>query len=366
MKPSNRVIWLVALIAFFIIAGCSGDKEKGDSGLGNSASGKDNTPPTPGKRISVKESAPKIIVISWEASSDNETPEKDLQYKLIYSIKNNINTIESAEKNGTVIMGWTPGTLSRQVKGLSAANSYYFTALVRDRAGNMAVYMPQAMSTQDLNPPVAKGPVSVNNISKDSLVVSWPPAIDDVTPQEKLQYKLLYMPPNNMRISVNSENTGTLIMDWTVNAKSKQVNGLASMNSYNFVVMVKDEAGNKTMYPSQKSSIQDVNAPVVESEITVSEISFDSATVSWGAASDDVTAPEKLQYKVIYSTGRDIDTVNDADNNGQVALPWTANISIHRITGLEPSTTYYIAILVRDEAGNKALYEPREVTTISR
>jgi hypothetical protein len=366
MKPSNRVIWLVAIIAFFIIEGCSGDKEGVSSGSGDSVSGNDNISPTPGEKISVKESAPKIIVVSWDASSDNKTLEKDLQYKLIYSKKNNINTVESAEKNGMVIMGWTPGTLSRQVKGLSAADTYYFTALVRDRAGNIAVYMPQALSTQDLIPPVGKGPVSVSNISRDSLVVSWPSAIDDVTPQENLQYKLLYMPPNNMRMMANAENNGMLIMDWTVNVKSRQVSGLASINSYNFVVMVKDEAGNKTMYPAQKSSVLDVNAPQVESEITLSEISFDGATVSWGAANDDVTAPEKLQYKVIYSTARDIDTVNDADNNGQVALPWTANVSTCRISGLEPSTTYYIATLVKDEAGNKTLYEPREVTTISR
>jgi hypothetical protein len=305
-------------------------------------------------------------LVSWEASTDNETLTKDLQYKLIYSTRNNINTVNSAVKNGTVVMGWTPGTLSRQVKGLSASGTYYFTALVRDKAGNIAVYMPQALSTLDSNPPVAKGQVSLSNISKDSLVVSWPPAIDDITPQENLQYKLLNMPPNSMRMVVNAENNGTLIMDWTVNVKSRQVNGIASINSYNFVVMVKDEAGNKTNYPPQKSSALDVNAPQVGSGITVSDISFDSATVSWEVANDDVTAPEKLQYKVVYSTGSDINTVNEADSSGQVTLGWTANVSTHRVSGLEPSTTYYIVTLVKDEAGNTALYEPHEVATLHR
>jgi hypothetical protein len=206
----------------------------------------------------------------------------------------------------------------------------------------------------------------VSNISRDSLVVSWPPAIDDVTSQDNLQYKLISMPPNSTRVMVSDENNGTLIMDWTVNVRSRQVNGLASANSYNFIVMVKDEAGNKTIYPPQKSSSLDVNAPQVESGITVSEVSFDGATVSWEAANDDVTAPEKLQYKVIYSTDRNIDNVSEADSNGQVALGWTANISVHKVSGLEPSTTYYIVTLVRDEAGNASLYEPREVTTKHR
>jgi hypothetical protein len=135
----------VALIAFFIISGCSDDKERDNSASGNTVSAKDNISPTPGKKISVTQTAPKIILVLWEASTDNETLTKDLQYKLIYSTRNNIKTVDSAEKNGTVVMGWTPGTLSRQVKGLSALNTYYFTALVRDRAGNMAVYMPQTL-----------------------------------------------------------------------------------------------------------------------------------------------------------------------------------------------------------------------------
>jgi hypothetical protein len=366
MKPSNRVIWLVALIPFLIISGCSDDKEGANSASGDSVSAHDNISPTPGKKISVKQTAPKIIMVLWDASTDNETVTKDLQYKLIYSTRNNIGTVDSAEKNGTVVMGWTPGTLSRQIKGLSTSNTYYFTALVRDKAGNIAVYMPQTLSTQDSNPPVAKGQVSVSNISKDSIIVSWPPAIDDVTAQENLQYKLLYMPHDSTKMTVNPENSGTLIMDWTANAKSKQVNGLASTNSYYFVVMVKDEAGNKTLYPSQKFSSLDVNAPQVDSGIIVSEISPEGVTVSWEAASDDVTSPDKLQYKVVYSTDRNVDNVSEADSNGQVSLGWTANISTHKVSGLEPSTTYYIVTLVRDEAGNEALYEPREITTTHR
>ncbi len=373
MKSSDRFIWLVAFISCFVIACCSNDKGGESSGSGEAISGKDIIPPTPGKIISVKASGLKTITVSWEASSDNETQQKDLQYKLIYSNRNNISTVESAEKNGTVIMGWTPGTLSRQIKGMSAADTFYFTVLVRDRAGNIALYMPQVLSTTDSTPPVAKGPVSVSSISRDSLMVSWPPAMDDVTSQEKLQYKLLYTTPNNIKMIANVENSGTLIMDWTANVKSRQVNDLASMNTYYFVVMVKDEAGNKTMYTPQKSSTLDAgapgpgtNAPSGESGVTVSDITSDSATVSWGIANDDAVLNEKLQYKVVYSTSRNIDNVSDANANGQIALGWTANVNSYRINGLEPSTTYYIATLVKDEAGNETLYGFREVSTLPR
>jgi len=287
MKPSNRVIWFMALIVFFIIPGCSNDKKESDSGSGYSLFRNDNISPAPGKKISVTQKTPQNIVVSWDASSDYETQQKNLQYKLVYSARNNINTVESADKNGTVIMGWTPGTLSRQVKGLLASGNYYFTVLVRDEAGNMAVYIPQSLSAPDPNLPAAN-------------------------------------------------------------------------------MVMRDEAANKAMFPQRKQPAHDANTPQVESGLTVSDISFDSVTVSWEPADDDLTAPDRLQYKVIYSINRDIDNVKDAENNGQTSIEWTANITTHSVSGLEPSTTYYIVTLVRDEAGNTALYEPHEVTTISQ
>jgi hypothetical protein len=287
MKPSYRMILFMALVVFFIIPACSDDKKESDSSSGRSLFHSDNIPPTPGKKISVTQKTPQNIVISWDASSDYETFQKNLQYKLVYSARNNIGTVDSAEKNGTVVMGWTPGTLSRQVKGLSATGTYYFTVLVRDEAGNAAVYIPQPLSPQDSN-------LSAANMA------------------------------------------------------------------------MRDEAGNKAMYPARKPSARETNIPQVESGLTVSDISSDGATVTWEPAGDDATAPDKLQYKVIYSTNRDIDNVKDAENNGQTAMEWTANITSYRVSGLEPSTTYFVVTLVRDEAGNMAIYEPHEVTTISQ
>lgn len=287
MKPSYRVIWFMALVAFFIISGCSNDKKESGSSSERSLFRNDNIPPTPGKKINVTQKIPQSIAVSWDASTDYETLQKNLQYKLVYSSRNDINTVDSAERNGRVAMGWTPGTLSRQVKGLPATGTYYFTVLVRDEAGNTAVYIPQSLSAPDSNLPAAD-------------------------------------------------------------------------------MAMKDETVNKAIVPPRKSSARDANIPHVESGLTVSDISSESATVSWEPADDDITEPDRLQYRVIYSTNRDIDNVKDAENNGQTAMEWTANITSYRLSGLEPSTTYYVATLVRDEAGNTALYEPHEVTTISQ
>jgi hypothetical protein len=156
-------------------------------------------------------------------------------------------------------------------------------------------------------------------------------------------------------------------MDWSLNARSKQVSGLNSINTYYFVVMVRDEAGNKAMFPPQKVSgpgaSADTNVPQIDGGLAVSDVTSGTAIVTWSASSDDVSPSEKLQYKVIYSTNRDIDTVKDAEANGQTAVGWTANITSHKVSGLEPATTYYFVTLVRDEAGNTSISYPQEATT---
>jgi len=362
MKPMGIYNSLFVIIMLIFNAGCSGS----DSGSSDrfSLSGKDEDSPVAGKNISIKHSDQKTVIVVWDEASDNMTSKKDLQYKLVFSDKNNISDVEGAQKYGRTAMGWTPGVLSRQVKGISPSSTYYFTALVRDEAGNVSVYKPQILSTPDNNPPVARGTIAFSNITKDGLVVSWPPAVDDVTSQENLQYKLVYMPQGGMRMTIEADNNSSLLMDWAVNARTHRVSGLPQVNAYYFVVMVRDESGNKANYPPQKvTGSSDTAAPSPDEGVFVSDVTDRSATVSWNAATDDVTTQEKLQYKVVYSKNRDIFSVSDAESNGQTALGWTANISSHKVRGLEPSTTYYFVTIVKDEAGNSSLYDIQNAST---
>lgn len=363
MKPLIGYLSMTVVIILILCAGCSDDGSRKKSSSVFDSFTKDQEPPVAGKSITVKKIDSQTVTVTWEASSDDTTSDKNLQYKLVLSKNNNIGTVEDAERNGRTVMGWTPGTLTRQVKGISPSSIYYFTALVRDDAGNVAVYMPQRLSSPDSNPPVVKGSLAFSNISKDSLLVTWPPAVDDVTSQENLQYKLLYMPPNSMRMVVDAENNGTMIMDWTANMRSRQVSGIQPVNSYYFVVMVKDEAGNRASYPPQKPSASDTRPPDADMGVYVSEVNDRNATVSWNLASDDITPQDKLQYKVVYSKNRDIYTAQDAEAHGQTALGWTANVTSHKVKGLEPSTTYYFVTIVKDEAGNTSIYDVENVIT---
>jgi hypothetical protein len=105
--------------------------------------------------------------------------------------------------------------------------------------------------------------------------------------------------------------------------------------------------------------------PVVDSVITVSSKTATAFTVTWNAATDDATAAADLQYKLVYSTSNNLTTAADAEANGTVALAYTANTLTANLSSLTHSTTYYLAVLVKDADGNIALEGTSTITLCS-
>lgn len=135
---------------------------------------------------------------------------------------------------------------------------------------------------------------------------------------------------------------------WTLG----QTNGTATV----YVKFI-DAAGNESGCLSDTITQVD-DPPTVGTGISFTNIADTSVTVNWGAASDTITGSAALQYKVVRaSSNTDIDTVSEADSATAVT-DWTNNITSTSATGLTGATTYYFAIIVKDESNNKALYAP--------
>ncbi len=86
-------------------------------------------------------------------------------------------------------------------------------------------------------PPVFNGLETVGSVTLTSLVLSWQPATDNVTPPEHIQY-LIYM----SRTSGQDFNTPTYTTP--LGATSYTVTGLSPNTTYYFVVRAMDEVGN--------------------------------------------------------------------------------------------------------------------------
>ena len=106
--------------------------------------------PTYTGTITPSEISSNSVKLTWSAATDDDTPQNQLRYLVVYSTNNNISTVSDAELNGTVSTNWTTDLFTATVSGLMADTDYYFTVLVQDLIGNKQVYpsiMQKTVST---------------------------------------------------------------------------------------------------------------------------------------------------------------------------------------------------------------------------
>jgi hypothetical protein len=97
--------------------------------------------------------------------------------------------------------------------------------------------------------------------------------------------------------------------------------------------------------------------------ITTANVSFTGLTLNWTKATSNVTAQSALQYEVLRSTTNNIFNVTNAEANGTIIQPYTADIATFNAAGLASGTTYFFNVVVKDQAGNKAAYVMNSGTT---
>lgn len=214
--------------------------------------------------VDFKDSA--YVSFSWGAAKDTATPEADLQYKVV--LANKPDTIDTVAEANTVtdkglIHDWEAASkwngnlkdnafLAPDGSKLTPGATYYVTVLVRDADNNMALYSPQPIATLPLpSSPQPAGQPTFSNVSPTGITVSWKAATDDVTPSDKLSYKLVTSSNLNLIDSIAKVEAVTgpgLIMDWATNTLSKSLVDLEPGRSYSFAVIVKDTDGNMALY----------------------------------------------------------------------------------------------------------------------
>jgi hypothetical protein len=231
---------------------------------------------------------------------------------------------------------------------------------------------------EDTQAPSVGTAISFSGTSSSATTLSWGAASDKVTIASKLRYEVVEASSGDAIDTVSEAKAITtaakgLVMDWTANTLTVSATGLSGSTTYYFAVLVEDAAGNMSLYAPQSvttSAAADTTAPTIGTAIGFSSTSSMGTTVSWGAATDDVTSAASLKYKVVRaSSSSAIDTVTEADaittSSAGLAMDWTANTTSVAASGLSELTAYCFAVLVKDAAGNASLYAPASVTTVS-
>jgi chitodextrinase len=208
------------------------------------------------------------------------------------------------------------------VKELKAAGTYVYTVQATDEAGNMSTNGPTAtVNMQDQTAPTwpEGADLLASNVTPNTLTLAWTPANDDVS-------------VTAYHVHQDGEEVAVVATTHTA------IQSLGPWTDYTFTVWAKDGAGNLSKQgPSLSLKTPDSSPPVWQkgAALTASDVTPDSLTLNWQAATDDVT----VVHHHVFQNGVKVGTLD-----GQAMT--------FDVTGLSPWTDYNFSLKAEDQAGN--------------
>jgi len=267
------------------------------------------------------------LTLSWSAASSDTG---GLTYKVVMSVDGlDIDTAEKAANidGDSVIRDFDTG-LSVAVSGLTMATQYWFAVVVKDSAGRFALYPTTSITTVDSIPPVVDTGLQLTSPSQTGLSVLWGAATDNQTLTAELEYRLVKATTLDAIDSINEAEAITgndLIMDWTADTKEAGISGLTPNTTYWFAVLVRDKAGNITLYPpkSVATLANELNPGTVPTGLVVYLNDGTQIAAGQSLPVDWVTA--RTTGSILLGGGIDVDTamlrlIDDGDYGDVVVL----------------------------------------------
>ncbi len=238
----------------------------------------------------------------------------------------------------------------------AASGAHTINAVARDAAGNNRTSTGVSVTVNNLTappPPPAPAPsfdsqaptisgITTSSITTSGAVISW--TTNEATTQQ-VDYGLSasYGAQTSTQTSLSTSHSVTL-------------SNLSPNTTYHFRVRSADAAGNVSVSLDQTlttASLADTQGPNAITNVSVSDIRSNSATVTWTVPSD-IPSGAPASYDLRYSTT--LITLSNFSSRTQVAgepTPTSAGATqTYTLAGLSPSTLYYVAIVSKDAAGN--------------
>ncbi|MBX3128865.1 MAG: fibronectin type III domain-containing protein [Polyangiaceae bacterium] len=298
----------------------------------------DTIAPTFGGLVSVTAQGPTGLSLSWSAATDDVSPPGSIVYKVY----------QGSSAGGVVlttpVVTTAPGATSANVSGLAADTTYYFIVRAVDEASNedSNTIEKSGKTAPDTTAPTFGGATDATPQSPTSILVSWSPATDDVTPSGNIVYDVY------RSTTSGGQNFTTPTATSAAGATNLMMTGLAATTTYYFVVRARDQAGNRDTNTTQVSATTpaDTTPPVFAGATSVSGATNTTLTVNWAAANDNVTPPASIKYRVCWSTSPTGCTTSFS------AMATVTGGTSHTVTGLPPNTSYYFVVRAEDLVGN--------------
>lgn len=305
------------------------------------------------------------IAISWTKANDDITLQTNLQYRVYYSLTNNITNVQSTLANGTAVGSFSADIAAQTITNLAYNTTYYMNLLVFDTDNNTNCYTSTPFMITN-SPPVPgnSGTIVLNSSGTNSLTINWTKANDDFSSQTSLQYLVYISTQNNMSTVSNAVANGTPVDSYATDINTKTINGLLPATVYYITILVRDDTGIVSDFSS--TSFSTTQEPPVAGNnglITLGALTTNSITINWTKATDDVSQQNTLQYQVFYSLSNNLVNVSNILTHGTPTGSYVTDIDTITISNLLSGTTYYFNILVKDQAGTLSNYTTTNFAT---
>ena len=171
----------------------------------------------------------------------------------------------------------------------------------------------------DTEAPTAPTNVSLNNITENSINVSWTASTDNIG-----------VTGYNLYVD------GVLTAQTSSSITDKTISNLSTNTDYNFTIVAKDLINNRsTSATITGKTLEDKQAPTIPKGLVVSNETDSSFKISWTASTDNNAVGS---YEVF---------VDDVLNTTSTAIFYT-------VSGLNTSTTYKVEIVAKDIDNNQS------------
>ena len=257
----------------------------------------DTEAPTQPGPLSVTSIAETSATVSWAASTDNVAV-TGYDYQI--------------GSGSWIALGVTT---SVGLSGLNPTTHYSIGVRARDAAGHTSIVRTGSFDTIDVTAPTQPGALSFGAVTETTATASWGASTDNVA-VVGYDYRR------------NSESWISL-----GNVTSVNLAGLLAATGYTIEVRARDAAGHLSTTRSSSFTTPDTTAPSQPGALSFSAIATTSATVNWGAATDNVAV-----------------TGYDYSLSGGAWIP-LGNVTSYSLGGLTASTGYTVDVRARDAAG---------------
>ncbi len=354
----NRNVFIGLLLALTVFMGCPNLTTDTTEPPPQPAPIGDVAAPTTTGEITFTGTVGNTSTVHWNPATDNVTAQSELQYKVVRTGANpgtgdSINTVALADAvtGDRLVQNWTTSIISATATSLDPSTVYYFAVLVKDAAGNKALYAPVSVTTtgaDDSTSPTLGAGITFTGTSDTATIVQWGVANDNVTLVADLQYKVVRTLASGASTAIDEiteidaiTSGAQLIKDWTADITSESANGLTASSNYYFAVAVKDQAGNKALYTPAAvttGAVADTTAPADVTSLDATP-GVSQVTLTWTDPAD----ADFVQAVVTWTpTGGSPAQPLEVSKGTQTAT----------ITGLSNGTAYTFTVKTQDAVPN--------------